>query len=450
MSRMTHPPVEPVKVVQRIAVVPQKENFPMEHQGKRRSVRFAITLRAAPLAIAIVFALTAFVAQSVQAQTFTVLHDFTRGKDGASPQVGLSIDGAGNLFGTTNSGGSAGFGTAFELAPAKKGGGLVLNVLHAFTGGSVGSTDGGGPAARVVFGPNGTLYGSTTLGGNSNTGVVYNLGPASRFSKETILYTFTGGNDGNRPSGDLLFDQTGNIYGTTGRGGATANGVVFELTPSGKGFTEDVLYTFTGGNDGGTPLSGVISDAGGNLYGTATAGGAFGFGAVFELTGTGPSRTEQTLYSFQNGSDGNTPSGGLIFDALGNLYGTTSSGGAGGGGTVFKLTPSGGGSFTFTLLFSFTGSGVTSATGPAATLTMDAAGNIYGTTTNDGAFGQGSVFKLTPSGGGYTFTSLHDFTGGTDGGRPFSNVVFDAAGNLYGTSLQGGADAAGVVFEITP
>jgi uncharacterized repeat protein (TIGR03803 family) len=268
----------------------------MAHQGQRQSLRFAITLRAAALAIAIVFALTAFITQSAQAQTFTVLDNFSfTGTGGANPEVGLSIDGAGNLFGTTSTagqtkGGSGGFGTAFELAPPKKGGGLVLNVLHAFTGGSVGSTDRGGPAARVVFGPNGTLYGSTTFGGNANAGVVYNLGPASRFSKETILYTFTGGNDGNRPSGDLLFDQTGNIYGTTGRGGATSNGVVFELTPSGKGFTEDVLYTFTGGDDGGTPLSGVISDAAGNLYGTATAGGAFGFGTVFELTGAGPSR----------------------------------------------------------------------------------------------------------------------------------------------------------------
>lgn len=415
----------------------------MAHQGQRQSLRFAITLRAAALAIAIVFALTAFVTQSAQAQTFTVLHDFTRGKDGASPEVGLSIDGAGNLFGTANSGGSAGFGTAFELA--RDHGGFDFKVLHTFTGGSVGSTDGGGPAARVIFGPNGTLYGSTTFGGNANGGVVYNLGPRSPFIKENILHSFTGGNDGSRPSGDLLFDQTGNIYGTASFGGATFNGVVFELTPSGSGFTEDVLYTFTGGNDGALPSSGVISDAAGNLYGTAGSGGAFGFGTVFELTGSGPSRTEQTLYSFQDGSDGGSPSGGLILDALGNLYGTTSTGGAGGGGTVFKLTPSGGGSFTFTLLFSFAGSG-----GPAATLTMDAAGNIYGTTTNDGAFGQGSVFKLTPSGGGFTFTSLHDFTGGTDGGRPFSNVIFDAAGNLYGTTLQGGADAAGVVFEITP
>jgi uncharacterized repeat protein (TIGR03803 family) len=283
--------------------------------------------------------------------------------------------------------------------------------------------------------------------------VVYNLFPASRYSKEAILYSFTGGNDGNRPSGDLLFDQSGNIYGTTGRGGATSNGVVFELTPSGTGFTENVLYTFTGGNDGGTPLSGVISDATGNLYGTANTGGAFGFGTVFELTGSGPSRTEQTLYSFQNGSDGANPVGGLIFDALGNLYGTTSSGGAGTGGTVFKLTPSGG-SFTFTLLASFTNSTLNTGTGPQANLTMDAAGNIYGTTSRDGAFSQGSVFKLTPSGGGYTLTSLHDFTGGTtDGGVPLSTLIFDAAGNLYGTTLNGGGivgNEAGVVFEITP
>ena len=426
----------------------------MEHRGKRQSIRFAITLRSAALAIAVLFALTAFVTQSAQAQTFTVLYDFT-GTCGANPEAGLTMDGAGHLFGTTNSGGTkGGFGSVFELAPAKKGGGFVCNLLHAFSGGSVGSTDGGGPASRAVFGPNGTLYGSTTFGGNANTGVVYNLGPVSRFSKETILYTFTGGNDGDRPSGDLLFDQTGNIYGTTGRGGATSNGVVFELTPSGNGFTEDVLYTFTGGNDGGTPLSSVISDAAGNLYGTANSGGAFGFGTVFELTGSGPSRTEQTLYSFQNGSDGASPVGGLIFDALGNLYGTTSSGGAGGGGTVFKLTPSGGGSFTFTLLFSFTNSTLLTGTGPQATLTMDAAGNIYGTTSRDGAFAQGSVFKLTPSGGGYTFTSLHDFTGGTtDGGVPLGNVILDAAGNLFGTTSIGGGTVGfelGVIFEITP
>ena len=411
-------------------------------EGQRQSFRFTLRAAAVALATSIVFALTAFITQSAQAQTFTVLHDFTRGKDGASPQVGLSIDAAGDLFGTANSGGSAGFGTVFELEP--KGSGFAFKVLHAFSGGSVGSTDGGGPAARVVFGPNGTLYGSTTFGGNANAGVVYNLGPATRLAKETILYSFTGSSDGSRPSGDLIFDQAGNIYGTTSSGGSTFNGVTFELTPSGGGFTENVLYQFTGGNDGSAPVAGVISDGAGNLYGTAGGGGAFGFGTVFELTGSGASRTEQTLYSFQNGSDGATPNGGLIFDASGNLYGSTSSGGAGGGGTVFELIRSGG-SFTFNLLFSFTGTG-----GPGANLTRDAAGNIYGTTTNDGAFGQGSVFKLTPSGGGYTLTSLHDFTGGVDGGRPFSNVIFDAAGNLYGTTLQGGADGAGVVFEIRP
>jgi|ERR1700688_3633905 len=416
----------------------------MARQRQHQSFIFGIALRAVAvaLAIAIVFALTVLATQSAQAQTFTVLHDFTRGKDGASPEVGLSIDGAGNLFGTANSGGSAGFGTVFELA--QKGRSFGFRVLHSFTGGSVGSTDGGGPAARVVFGPNGTLYGSTTFGGNSNGGTVYNLGPAARLRTETILYSFTAGSDGDRPSGDLIFDQAGNIYGTTSFGGSTFNGTTFELTPSGSGFTEDLLYNFTGGNDGADPVAGVISDAAGNLYGTAGVGGAFGFGTVFELTGSGSSRTEQTLYSFQDASDGAIPNGGLIFDASGNLYGTTSSGGSGGGGTVFKLTPSAG-SFTFSLLFSFTGRG-----GPGASLTMDAAGNLYGTTTNDGAFGQGSVFKLTPSGGSYTLTSLHDFTGGTDGGAPFSNVIFDAVGNLYGTASQGGANSAGVVFEITP
>ena len=200
----------------------------MAHQRQRHSLKFAIAVRAAALIIAFVFALMALATQSTQAQTFTVLHDFTRGKDGASPEVGLTIDGAGNLFGTANSGGSAGFGTVFELVRDNRS--FDFKVLHTFTGGSVGSTDGGGPAARVVFGPNGTLFGSTTFGGNSNAGVVYNLGPASRFRTETILYSFTGGNDGERPSGDLLFDQSGNIYGTASFAGASFNGVAFALS----------------------------------------------------------------------------------------------------------------------------------------------------------------------------------------------------------------------------
>jgi uncharacterized repeat protein (TIGR03803 family) len=259
-----------------------------------------------------------------------------------------------------------------------------------------------------------------------------------------VLYRFAnGGADGANPgSGDLIFDQAGNIYGTTTFGGK-GYGVVYELTPSG---TESVLYAFSG-SDGYYPDAGVIFDNAGNLYGTTEDGGLNMLGTVFELTySIGFGWAESFLYSFQNGNDGNQPSAGLIFDPSGNLYGTTSNGGSGGGGTVFELTPSGGG-WTYSLLYSFTGG---NQCGPEGTLVMDGAGNLYGTTQCDGAHNKGSVFKLTPSANGWTYTSLHDFTGGSDGGYPLCNVVFDANGSLYGTTYGGGTQGVGVVWEIMP
>ncbi len=413
----------------------------------------------AALAIATVFALTVVLTQSAQAQTFKVIHTFTGGADGGEPAAGLTMDRAGNLYGTAEEGGAGGYGTVFQLK--RSGANWTFNTLYGFAGGR----DAGLPLAGVIFGPNGSLYGTTQEGGEDcspeGCGTVFNLKPFPTACKtalcgwqETVLYRFTGGSDGSNPgAGELTFDQAGNIYGTTGYGGLSGNGTVFELAPSNGGWTESVLYDFSGKN-GSQPTSGVIFDSVGNLYGTTWGGGADGAGTAFELTYlAGSGWTESFLYSFTGGNDGGGVYAGLIFDQSGNLYGTTAAGGSGKGGTVFELTPSNG-SWTLNTLYSFTGGGNC---GPWGTVVMDGQGNLYGTTYCDGPYEWGTVFKLTPSGNGWTYTDLHDFTGGSDGGFPEGNVTVDPSGNLYGTTWRGGAGSAcgmnspcGVVWEITP
>ena len=410
----------------------------------------------AALALAILLGLIMVVAPSAEAQTFNVLHNFTGGGDGASPGAGLTMDKGGNFYGTTESGGESGpngYGTVFKLT--RKGSGWALTSLYSFAGGDDGASSG----ARVIIGPSGALYGTTLYGGGSGCGgngcgTVFSLRPPISASTnaltdwtETVLYRFTGGADGAVPVGDLVFDQDGNIYGTTAAGGSSQMGTVYELTPSNGGWTENVLWTFSGGDDGGKPGSGVIFDNAGNLYGTTQLGGTNGFGSVFQLAAAGSSWSQSTVYSFQNGSDGGNPLGGLIFDSSGNLYGTTTSKGQGGGGTAFKLTPRQNGTWAFSLLYAFAGQ---DGGGPQASLAMDAAGNLYGTTYKDGAYGSGSAFRLTPSNGSWVYTDLHDFTLGSDGAQPIGNLVLDADGNLYGTAFAAGGFGYGVVFEITP
>ena len=271
---------------------------------------------------------------------------------------------------------------------------------------------------------------------------------------EQVLHSFGNGMDGQFPYAGLIFDTSGNLYGTTNFGGTYTFGTVFELTPiAGGGWTEKVLYSFGNGTDGAYPEAGLIFDAVGNLYGTTYGGGTYGTGTVFELTPTGGgSWTEKVLHNFNdNGTDGFYPYAGLIFDAAGNLYGTTSQGGTYGDGTVFELTPAAGGVWTEKVLYSFNANG-TDGTAPQAGLIFDAAGNLYGTTNQGGTYLSGTVFELTPAGGGvWTETVLHNFNdNGTDGAYPYAGLIFDGAGNLYGTTDGGGTYFGGTVFELTP
>ena len=386
-----------------------------------------------------------------QAQTYAVLHNFTGGSDGARPQATLAIDRTGNLYGTAPQLGALGYGTVFKLT--RYGANFIFNPLYNFQG----QYDGGAPIGPVTIAADGTLYGTTIEGGyfggaycsNGGCGTVFRLTPPpttppSPFTPwhETVLYAFQAGSDGMGPySPQLIFDQAGNLYGTTFQGGNDF-GVVFEMTPYGGGWTESVLYNgFAPGFPGENPISGVVMDSAGNLYGTTSIGGAGGDGVVYELSPTQYGWVETLLHSFDNGADGGLPYGGLVMDSAGNLYGATQTGSH--GAVVYELSPSNGG-WSFQVLYHFA-SGV----GPNAALTLDAAGNLYGTTEDVGAHGAGMVFRLTNANGVWTLTDLHDFSG-SSGSYSYGGVTLDPSGNLYGTTADGGSNGWGVVWKITP
>ncbi len=396
------------------------------------------------------------------AQTFTVIHNFTGGEDGGAPYAGLTIDRSGQLYGTTTKGG-AGYGGVYRLKHSNSG--WIFSPLYNFTGG----TDGAGPAARVMISPSGVLYG-TTIGGGGATGcsnflgyqgcgTVYFVRPGLSACasircpfQKTVVYRFTGGADGAAPwLGDVAFDAAGNVYGTASAGGQNGNGcpsgcgVAFEVTHSGNSWTESTLHSFTGSPDGYAPFGGLTFDSSGNLYGTTSAGGTANYGTVFKLTPSTSGLTENILYNFQGASDGGTAIAGLTLDNSGNLNGVTTYKGVGGGGTAFQLVP-GNGSWTFNLL----GGLGTGSEGPVADLVHDSVGSLYGTTWGDGSFGYGTVFKLTNSGGTWTYSVIHEFTGGQDGGNPASTLVVDSTDKVYGTTSIGGSRSSGTVFELTP
>lgn len=404
------------------------------------------------------------ISASSLSQTFTVLHTFT-GDDGLSPYSGVTVDRAGNLYGTTKYGGMSGCtlgcGVLFKLAP--QGSGWNFTPLYKFTGPS----DGKAPIARIVFGPDGRLYGTTFLGGTlANAGTVFTLTPPPTACRtpcswiKTTIWSFEQfeDDDGRAPGyGDLVFDSAGNIYGTTEEGGTSQEvcgpgcGTVYMLSRSQGSWNETLIYQF-GDGPGFHPYAGVTFDSNGNLYGTTLYGGQVNWGVAYKLAPSNGSWSPTILHNFSPESDGGVPSAGLLPDNAGNLYGATGSSGPDGGGTVFQLSPNGM-DWTFQLLHSFD-----YPAHPFANLTMDAAGNLYGTSLEGGIFRHGNVFKLTRTGDSWTYTSLYDFTGGSDGNSPYGSVALDAAGNLYGTAENGGTEAGdclsthgcGVVWEITP
>lgn len=385
----------------------------------------------------VVFVSMLIVLGAAQGQTY---RSFLPGS-GTYPTAGVTVNGD-FVYGTASSGGG-GSGAVYEIKH--------LGTLVNFFGGPP------GPQARVVFGPDRHLYGTYTDSSESSS--VFTMVPNPTICKTAMcqpwttsgVHRFTGWpSDGLEPGyGDLIWDQQGNIYGTTILGGSSNGGVVYELTPPippSKAWTEKILWNFTG-PDGEYPQNAVIFDGNGNLFGTAKQGGAYGYGSIFKLTPSGNTWIETNVYDFQGGDDGKYPIGGLTIDSSGNFYGATSDGGGDNvGGVVFELIPSGS-SYTFQLLYRFSGHPGQSC-GPWATLSMDAAGNLYGTTYCQGAYGQGSVFKLINNGNTWIYISLHDFTG-REGVAPISNVTFDANGNLWGTA-SGNALGTGAVWEITP
>ncbi len=358
----------------------------------------------------------------VSGSTETVLYSFGGSEnDGFDPVAGLIADSSGNLYGTTFSGGTTGDGTVFKLEPpAEQGGAWTEVILYNFCS-KKNCVDGANPASALIQDSSGDFYGTTTAGGSRNDGVIFELTPAG---KETVLYSFKGAGDGISPEAGVIRDASGNLYGTTVAGGASSGGTIFKLAPpvaKGKPWTETILYSFCadgGGSctDGGYPGAGLIEDSGGNFYGTASLGGTYTYGAVFELNASG---TESVLYSFcsaQNAdcTDGAYPAAALIEDSGGNLYGTTTGGGGGNPecnvsgllscGTAFELSPPAqqGGAWTETVIYSFCSANTNCTDGesPAGDLILDTTGNLYGTTSLGGANGVnsgGTVFRISSS-----------------------------------------------------
>jgi len=366
-----------------------------------------------------VLIIVAVLVTAAHAQTYTVLHSFAGAPyDGLLPEAGVIMDASGNLWGTTEGGGAQNFGTIFRLAPD----GTMKS--YSFRG----TPDGRYPESGLLL-YKGSLYGTTTEGGDYNFGTVFKL---DRINHLTVLHSFTGGDDGATPSAGLVRDAAGNMYGTAGGAGANGVGVIFKLDVNG---IFSVVYAFTGGTDGSYPNSTMALDTAGNLYGTTTKGGTShcalsGCGTVFRLN---PAGNETVLYRFLGKSDGAVPLG--VIKVANNLYGTTLSG----SGTIFELTPGRG----LATLYNFTDP--REGTNPEANVS---AGNhsLYGTTVTGGANDFfGTVFQLDANG----MKTLHSFNG-SDGRVAYAPLLVDAAGNIYGTTSFGGDYDLGVVFKITP
>jgi uncharacterized repeat protein (TIGR03803 family) len=381
------------------------------------------------------------------APKYKVLHAFIGGNDGGGLWGSLLLDKQGNVYGTTISGGPKGKGgTAFKLS-RQANGRWTQTVLYSFCSQS-NCTDGGGPWGGLIFDTTGKLYGTTLGGGAQVYGTVFRLTPGSGGWKETVLHSFGFNSHGCCPRAGVAMDNAGRLFGT-----AT---VAFELSPNSNGWKETVLHHFPDYQGDGSGPYAVILDAAGNLFGETNMGGTNtrcggGCGTVYELQRTsGGGWKEHVLHDFGAISDGTFPGGVLILGGMGDLYGITEGGGATGNGTVYRMTWQSDGHWKETILYSFTGGA--NGSGPGGGVALDKAGNLYGTTVagGDPNCDCGVVYKLTSQATGkWKYTVLHRFTG-DDGAQPIAQLVLDSKGNLYGTTITGGAGGAGVAFEITP
>lgn len=383
-----------------------------------------------------------------RASTFEVLYSFAGDEDGEYPDSDVDIDAAGNLYGTTVLGGDFGGGTVWQLSPS--GSSWVHTVLYSFTGGA----DGGQPYKGVTLDAEGNLYGTGVTGGSGSCeggcGVTYKLTKSGETWTFSVIHAFTGGADGSGPGARVAVDGRGNVYGMTPTGGANGLGVIYGLHPNGNGgWRLRVLHTFTGGADGSSGSAGKMLLRDGHIYGAATTGGANGSGTIFRLT---PTRTGEwdfkTLYSFKGAPDGVFPYGALIFDAADNLYGTTYYGGTNGLGTVYQLAPRATGEWRERVLYSFKPE--PDGNSSISNLVFDDAGNLYGT-TSEGGLGTGTIFKLLRGENGQWTESIpHSFSDSPDGAFPYSGMVGDGAGNFYGATVHGGDDGDGTIYKFTP
>jgi len=426
-------------------------------------------LRANPVALVMVLLFaTLILSTQAQAQTYTVLHTLA-GPDGADPYAGLTQDSAGNLYGTTNYGGNGSCGltrcgVVYKLSRHNTG--WTMTVLYSFQG----QPDGQFPVDRVVIGPDGALYGTTSQGGTGSCqgyhgcGTVFELQPPAAFCRsfscpwtETVLYSFGSRDDGYDPVAEVAFDRAGNLYGTTEHGGGGTNciddgcGTVFQLTPNANGsWTRGTIHIFQGGtSDGSNPTAGVVVDQAGNLFGTTGTGGNGGCnnggcGTAFELTHGSSGWSERLLHSFTGAADGGGP-GQLTFDGSGNIWGFTDGGGdGGGGGAIFELIPLQGGGASFSVQYSF-GSGQ----GYSNPLALDANGNIYASAYAGGADHLGQIYSLIRSGSGWNYATLYNVGYDDNEGEPVGTIARDAQGDIYGVILDGG-NGFGVIYQLTP
>jgi len=394
-------------------------------------------------------AVFAFSCATTIAQTTNVIFSFEE-DEGEYADTDLETDSAGNIYGTTVLGGEAGGGTVFKLSPTVNG--WKHEIVYSFTGGA----DGGEPYKGVTLDHAGNLYGTAVTGGSGSCeggcGVAYKITNIGGTWTQSVIHAFSGGDDGSGPGARLTVDRKGNVYGMAPTGGAYGFGTIYKIRPLRDGtWNFQVIHAFTGGGDGGTGSAGRMIVRKGHLFGAATTGGTYGSGVIFELAPRGMGDWHfETIYSFRGQPDGSFPYGALLFDPSGNIYGTTYYGGENGVGSVYKLSPRHHGEWAENVLYSFQEG--SDGSYPISNLVFGGPGNVnlYGT-TSEGGSGSGTIFKLTPSGNGHwNETVVHTFNGPPDGAFAYNGMVIDRSGNFYGATVHGGDDDDGSIYQFTP